>query len=67
MIRALGIFGLPVLFLMVSPVLRVNLMSDLGSFEHTVEVYSPLSYVGIALVVVAGLMFCLHRASQPRT
>jgi hypothetical protein len=67
MFRALGTFGLGVIFLVISPALRDSLMGDLNSLEHTAQVYSPFSYVIIGLGILGILMFCLHRASQPRT
>lgn len=66
MLRALGSFGLGILFLIVSPALRGSVMDVLNAIGNWVQVYSPLSYVGIGIAILAGLMFCLYRAAQPR-
>jgi hypothetical protein len=67
MFRAVGTFGLGIIFVAISPVLRGTLLDDLGAIRHAIEVNSPVSYIGIGLAVLAGLMFALHQASQPRT
>jgi hypothetical protein len=66
MFRALGCFGLGILFLAISSELRMTVLNILEAISHWIETYSPLSYVGIAVAILAGLMFCLHRAAQPR-
>jgi hypothetical protein len=66
MFRALGMFGLGILFLLISPSLRGTLIGDFEAFTTFLEHNSPLSYVGLALVILAGLMFMVYRSSQPR-
>jgi len=66
MFRAVGMFGLGILFLVVSPPLRDSVVNGLDSLGKTIQVYSPFSYVGIGFAVLGGLMFCLHKAAQPR-
>jgi hypothetical protein len=67
MLRVLGTFGLGIIFVAISPALRTSLIDDADKLQRTIIVYSPWSYVGIGLGVLALLMFCLHRAAQPRT
>jgi hypothetical protein len=66
MFRAIGIFGLGILFLVISAELRATVMNGIDSVSKAIQVYSPFSYVGIGLAVLGGLMICLHKASQPR-
>jgi hypothetical protein len=66
MLRALGIFGLGILFILISPALRVSLVEDAQSVQQKIVANSPWSYVAIGVAIVLGLMFCLYRASQPR-
>jgi hypothetical protein len=66
MVRALGMFGLGILFLVISRSLRESVLNGLDSLSKTIQVYSPFSYVGIALGVLCCLMFFLHKAAQPR-
>jgi hypothetical protein len=66
MLRVLGTFGLGLLFLAVSAPLRSSLMGGLDSLGKTIELYSPLSYVVLAVLTLAGMMFWLYRSSQPR-
>ncbi len=67
MLRAVGTFGLGILFVAVSPALRVSLISDVDALQHSIIKNSPWSYVAIAAGVLAILMFGLYRASQPRS
>jgi hypothetical protein len=66
MLRILGTFGLGIIFVAISPALRVSLIDDADRLQRTIVVYSPWSYVAIGVGVLALAMFCLHRASQPR-
>jgi hypothetical protein len=66
MLRALGSCGLGILFLIISPALRQSVMDGLDSLGKQIQMYSPFSYVGIAIAVLAVLMLCLYRAAQPR-
>jgi hypothetical protein len=66
MFRALGIFGLGFLFVMISPALRVSLLADAAAIHQTIEDTSPFSYVGLGLLTLMGVMFAMHRASKPR-
>lgn len=66
MLRALGCFGLGILFVAISPPLRQSIADGLSALEHQIQIYSPISYVAIGLAVLLALMFCLYRAAQPR-
>jgi len=66
MFRALGMFGLGIVFLVISDSLRASVMNGLDSLSKAIQVYSPFSYVGIGLGILAGLMFGLYKAAQPR-
>ena len=67
MFRALGTFGLGMLFVAISPALRVSLMDDADRFQKVVVDNSPWSYVAMGVGILALLMFGLHRSSQPRS
>ena len=66
MTRALGTFGLGTLFLTISPHLRLTLMSGIDGLQQWVATNSPGSYIAMGVMVLFGMMFGLHRASQPR-
>jgi hypothetical protein len=66
MTRVLGTFGLAILFLTISGNLRETVMEGVNWLEQWLAVNSPLSYVGVGVLILAGMMFGLHRASQPR-
>ncbi len=66
MFRILGMFGLGIGFVLISPGLRRSLMDDFEAFGNAMSEYSPLSYVGLGLLILAGLMFMVYRAAQPR-
>ena len=67
MFRALGTFGLGILFVAISPPLRVSLMNDADAIQTKIVANSPWSYVGIALAILAFLLIGLYRAAQPKT
>jgi hypothetical protein len=56
LLRALSIFGLGALFLLISPSLRGTVLSGLWQVTIALSKYSPYSYIGLALVLCAGAM-----------
>jgi len=66
MFRILGTFGLGILFLLISPGLRGTVMGGIDGFLAFLDKNSPLSYVGLGVVILAGMMFGVYRAAQPR-
>jgi len=66
MFRALGTFGLGIIFVLISPALRGSLMEDADKVQRAILIYSPWSYVGIGLGIVGMLLFGLYRSSQPK-
>jgi hypothetical protein len=67
MLSVLGIGGLGLLFVLISPPLRVSLMDEASDLQQTIITNSPWSYVAIGLGVLGLVMFSVHRAGQPRT
>ena len=67
MLRVFGIGGLGILFVLISPPLRVSMMDEANNLQQTILVNSPWSYVAIGLGVLGLVMFAVHRAGQPRT
>ena len=67
MLRVLGIGGLGLLFVLISPPLRVSLMDEADHLQQTIITNSPWSYVAIGLGALGLVMFAVHRAAQPRT
>lgn len=66
MLRAFGSCGLGIIFLLISPALRESVMNTIAAVGKQIQIYSPFSYVGIAIAVVGILMILLYRAAQPR-
>jgi hypothetical protein len=66
MFRALGTFGLGILFIAISPPLRVSLMNDADALQTKIVANEPWSYIGIAVGILTLLLFGLYRAAQPR-
>jgi hypothetical protein len=62
----MGMFGLGIIFLLISPSLRGTLMGGIQGFGSFLDQNSPLSYVGLAVVILAALMIMVNRAAQPR-
>lgn len=66
MLRALSIFGLGILFLMISPVLRIHVASLILGLVDVIDKYSPYSYMLAALGVFAVFTIAMNRGAQPR-
>ena len=66
MVRALALFGLGALFLLISPVLRGHVMAGLVGFVGLMVKFSPYSYVLGLLVVFLAFVISLDRGTRPR-
>ena len=66
MLRLSGMFGLGILFLLISPNLRGSVAGIFDACASFVAQNSPLSYVGLGVLALAGMMFMVYRAAQPR-
>ena len=66
MIRILALFGLAILFLIISPALRGGVMGTFESGVHGLENYSPYSYVALAVVLFLSFVVSVKRGSAPR-
>jgi len=67
MVRALGIAGMAVAFLVISPAFRGTVYGGLESGVKGMESYAPYSYIatGVAVLIFAGIT--LYRGAQPRS
>ena len=70
MLRLLGMFGLGVAFLVISPRLRTDVIDSITAastqFSLSLAEYSPISYVAVGLVFIGGVMFLFRKAAAPR-
>jgi hypothetical protein len=66
MVRILALFGLAIGFLSISPKLRDGLLGVFASGVHSIELYSPYSYVTLGIVAFGTFVVSLKRGSQPR-
>jgi hypothetical protein len=66
MLRAMGIFGLGILFVVISPPLRASLMEQFAKLQTTMIDNAPLSFVEAGVVLLVALMFWIRRANRPR-
>jgi hypothetical protein len=66
LLRVLGTFGLAVTFLVISPALRETLLDGANYLSRVLTQNSPGSYVAVGMLLLAGAMFGVYRASQPR-
>jgi hypothetical protein len=53
-------------FLMISPKLRLLLMSNFEGGVHKMEFYSPYSYIGAGIAAMIAMVIVLYRGAQPR-
>ena len=66
MFRALGIFGLGILFLTISPKLRDQVQSAIGVGVMAMDAYAPYSYAAGVIAVLVTLVVSFNRGSQAR-
>ncbi len=66
MLRAIAIFGLGGLFLMISPHLRDQVWGALGGGVSAMAFYAPYSYIGGGLLVLITLLVSFCRGAQAR-
>lgn len=66
MLRALGCFGLALLFVVVSAKLRSIIWAGVVAFVRVMEAYSPFSFVVAVLFVFLVFIISLNRGSRPR-
>ena len=64
MSRIIGAFGLGIFFLLISPNLRSEFMAGVAYVSDTLAHFGILTYLGLAVVVIGGLLFVLKRAPQ---
>jgi hypothetical protein len=53
-------------FLIISPGLRGTLLNAFAQAAAGLDKYSPYSYAGVALTLLAGLLAAFSRGSAPR-
>jgi len=66
MLRALSLFGLGALFLLISPVLRGHVLGAIESLVEVLQNHSPYSYVIAVIGVFAVFTISLNRGAAPR-
>ena len=66
MLRACSLLGMTGGFLVISPVLRGNLLDGFTWTVGQLDKYSPYSYVGVALALLVGLMAAFSSTSATR-
>ncbi len=66
MLRACSMFGLGGIFLWISPKLRGSVQEGIGSVYNGVQMYAPVSYIALGLMVIVFLIISFNRGAQPR-
>jgi hypothetical protein len=66
MLRFLGISSMGIIFLLISPKLRGQVMGVIGDGVHFMDLYSPISYIVGGVGVIALLLVSLYRGAQAR-
>jgi len=65
MIRALGLIGMGIGFLVISQPFRMTVLNGVGSAVNTLNTYSPLSYIGLGIVLLGGAAASLYSPQRP--
>jgi hypothetical protein len=66
MLRAFGIFGLGIVFLMISPKLRDQVQGAIGVGVTAMNTYAPYSYAAGVIAVLVTMIVSFNRGSQAR-
>ena len=66
MARALSMFSLGGVFLLISPKLRLDVFTALGYCVTTMEFYAPYSYVAGVILVFVSMVVAFNRGSRVR-
>jgi hypothetical protein len=66
MTRALSLFGLSLLFLVISAPLRNQLLGVIGKGVSVMEFYAPFSYVAGVILVLVSMVVAFNRGSRVR-
>ena len=64
LLRVLSMFGLALIFLLISPTLRLRISDGLTSCASQMELYAPYSYVGLVAVILLAFIISLNRGTQ---
>jgi hypothetical protein len=52
-------------FLIISQPFRMTVLNGIGSAVNTLNLYSPLSYIGLAIVLFGGAALSMYSAPRP--
>lgn len=64
MVRAISIFGMGGGFLMISPRLRMNVIDTFAVVSSALNLYTPYSYIAVAITLFALLTMSLQRSGR---
>jgi hypothetical protein len=64
MARAISIFGLGGVFVLVSPTLRLDISDGIAASGHWMNLYSPYSYIAATIGIFALLTLFMHRSGN---
>ena len=66
LLRVLSMFGLALIFLLISPTLRLRISDGLTLCGTQMELYAPYSYAGLVAAIILGFIISLNRGTQPQ-
>jgi hypothetical protein len=66
MSRALSLFGLAALFLIISAPLRNDVLGVINKGVSAMQLYAPISYVLGVILVLASMVIAFNRGSRAR-
>jgi hypothetical protein len=52
-------------FLLISPPFRMTVLGGIGSAVNTLNCYSPLSYIGLGILLLGGAAFSVYSPQRP--
>ena len=66
LLRVLSMFGLALIFLLISPTLRLRIADGLTSCATQLELHSPYSYIAIVGAILLAFIYSLKSGSEAR-
>lgn len=66
LLRVLSMFGLALIFLLISPPLRLRISEGFTLCASQMELYAPYSYAGLVAVIIVGFIISLNHGTQPQ-
>jgi hypothetical protein len=66
LLRVLSMFGLALIFVLISPTLRLRILEGFAVCATQMESFAPYSYIGLVSAIILAFIISLKRGTQPQ-